>query len=123
MPALVKPFIRPEALRPKLAAFKARPSAAAGRGKLAGWVKHLASPKADKLKETELLWDFIRDVFGETPGHARTFRRQAAHNPAHFPAKRPFSGLVDAGETDCRTHRRGTHRPSPDAASKRRGKE
>src|SRR5215210_2723744 len=67
MPALVKPLFRPEALRPKPAAFHP-PPAATGRAKLAGWVKLLASPKAAKMKETELLPDFIRDVFGDTLG-------------------------------------------------------
>ncbi len=69
MPALVKPLFRPEALRPKLAAFQPAPASTAGRGKLANWVKLLASAKAAKMKETELLADFIRDVFGETLGY------------------------------------------------------
>src|SRR5215218_2718997 len=69
MTSLVKPLFRPEALRPKLAAFTPSPAAVAGRAKLTGWVKLLASPKAAKMKETELLPDFIRDVFGNTLGY------------------------------------------------------
>ena len=69
MPALVKPLFRPEALRPKLAAFHPPPTAVAGRGKLAGWVKLLASARAAKMKETELLPDFIGNVFGDLLGY------------------------------------------------------
>jgi Eco57I restriction-modification methylase len=69
MPALVKPLFRPEAIRPKLGAFNPPPAAEAGRGKLAGWVKLLASPKATKMKETELLPDFIGNVFGDLLGY------------------------------------------------------
>ena len=68
MPALVKPLFRPEALRPKLAAFHPPPAAVAGRGKLAGWVKLLASAKAAKLKESELLPHFIGNVLGDLLG-------------------------------------------------------
>src|SRR5262249_51836012 len=47
------------------------PSAAEdGRTKLAGWVKLLALPKAARMKETELLPDFIRDVFGAALGYS-----------------------------------------------------
>jgi type I restriction-modification system DNA methylase subunit len=64
MPAIIKPLFRPEALRPKLAAFQPAPASTAGRGKLADWVRLLASPKAAKMKETELLPEFIGDLFG-----------------------------------------------------------
>ncbi len=62
MPSAAKPLFRPEALRPLLRAF-AVPAAAAARAKLADWAKLLASKQAEAMKETELLPDFITDVF------------------------------------------------------------
>ena len=62
MPALVKPLFRPEALRPKLALFRPTDAAMAARAKLAEWAMLLASAGGDKLKETEVLGDFFRDM-------------------------------------------------------------
>ncbi len=69
MPADVKPLFRPDALRPKLAGFNVPPAAAAARQKLAAWVTLLASDAGKKRKETELLADFLRDVFVDTLGY------------------------------------------------------
>ena len=69
MPALVKPLFRPEALRPKLALFRPTDAAMAARAKLAEWAELLATPAAKKMKETELLGDFFRDVFADTLGY------------------------------------------------------
>ena len=69
MPALVKPLFRPEALRPKLAAFRPSAAAEAGRARLVEWVGLLASPGGRQLKETELLGDFFRDVFTDILGY------------------------------------------------------
>jgi len=63
MPADVKPLFRPDALRPKLAEFTIPLAAMTARPKLAEWVKLLASDAGKKRKETELLADFLRDVF------------------------------------------------------------
>jgi hypothetical protein len=63
MPADAKPIFRPDALRPALAGFPLTDDLDEGRAKLANWAKLLESTKADKLKETELLPDFITDVF------------------------------------------------------------
>lgn len=68
MPALVKPLFRPEALRPKLAAFQMPAAALASRPKLVHWANFLATPAAAKMKETELLGEFLGNVFGETLG-------------------------------------------------------
>ncbi len=83
MPADIKPLFRPEAVRPKVAAFTLPPLAVAGRAKLTVWAKLLGSGKADKQKETELLSDFLRDVFVELLGYvgppatATSIRREA----------------------------------------------
>ncbi len=69
MPAAAKPLFRPEALRPKLTAFTVPPPAAAARIKLAHWSKLLGTKKAEAMKETELLADFIADVFGHVLGY------------------------------------------------------
>ena len=64
-----KPLFRPEALRPRLAGFHMPAAAVAARPKLAHWAKLLGSKQADGMKETELLPDFIRDVFGAVLGY------------------------------------------------------
>src|SRR5581483_5883745 len=69
MPAEVKPLFRADALRPKLATFVWPPEVEAARPKLAHWADLLGSGQADAKKETELLPDFIRDVFGDLLGY------------------------------------------------------
>ncbi len=63
MPVEAKPLFRPDALRTKLAAFLLPSAAASARAKLANWNDLLSNKAAEKMKETELLGDFIRDVF------------------------------------------------------------
>jgi hypothetical protein len=69
MPTAAKPLFRPEALRPLLKAFTIPPAAEAARAKLADWAKLLASKQAETMKETELLPDFITDVFVRVLGY------------------------------------------------------
>jgi len=69
MPADAKPLFRPDALRPRLNAFTPAPAVANARGKLRNWNDLLSSKAAEKMKETELLGDFIRDVFGDLLGY------------------------------------------------------
>ncbi len=64
-----KPLFRPEALRLRLAAFHLPAAAIAARPKLAHWAKLLGSKQADSMKETELLPDFLTDVFGNLLGY------------------------------------------------------
>ncbi|HJT79252.1 MAG TPA: N-6 DNA methylase, partial [Gemmataceae bacterium] len=68
MPTAAKPLFRPEALRPKLAAFAVPPQAAATRTRLAGWAHLLGSRQAEAMKETELLAEFVSDVFLQVLG-------------------------------------------------------
>ena len=70
MPTDPKPLFRPDALRPKLAVFTLPPAAAGARPKLGNWKSLLHSKAAEKMKETELLGDFLRDVFGDVLGYA-----------------------------------------------------
>jgi hypothetical protein len=69
MPAEAKPLFRPDAIRPALAGFVLDGTAIAARLKLANWAALLASTKADQLKETELLPDFITDIFVHLLGY------------------------------------------------------
>src|SRR5271155_1225249 len=69
MPTDAKPLFRPDALRTRLAAFALSNAAASARPKLGNWTDLLASKAAEKMKETELLGEFIRDVFGDLLGY------------------------------------------------------
>ena len=69
MPSSAKPLFRPEALRPKLFTFTVPPTAAAARIKLGHWAKLLGTKKAEAMKETELLGDFLADVFVHLLGY------------------------------------------------------
>jgi len=69
MPTAPKLLFRPEALRPKVSAFSLTPAVVAARAKLANWAKLLESKRAERMKETELLGDFITDVFGQLLGY------------------------------------------------------
>jgi hypothetical protein len=92
MPAPVKLLFRAEALRPKLAAFHPPPIVIAGRTKFAGWTKLLASPNAAKMKESELLPDFIRDMFRVVLGFT---------GPADYTIKRESLVEVDGNYADA----------------------
>ena len=65
-----KPLFRPEALRPAMKNFILPERVEALRPTLAVWAKQLTGKKLDQLKETELLPDFITDIFGGQLGYA-----------------------------------------------------
>jgi len=69
LPVEAKPLFRPDALRTKLAAFVLPTAAATARQKLTNWTDLLSTKAAEKMKETELLGDFIRDVFVDLLGY------------------------------------------------------
>src|SRR5260370_30164800 len=69
MPTDAKPLFRPDALRTKLAAFTFPTASASARPKLTDWANLLGSKDAEKMKETELLGEFLRDVFGDLLGY------------------------------------------------------
>jgi len=96
MPTDAKPLFRIDALRPKLTAFSLPTSAVQARPKLAQWTDLLASKAAEKMKETELLGDFIRDIFGDLLGYT---------NPASgaqiYTLKREAIVQVDGKYTDA----------------------
>ena len=82
-----KPLFRPEALRPRLAKFQAPADAAALQTKVAGWAQLLASKEAEGMKETELLGEFLTDLFCHLLGY-----RGPAAGQARYTLKRGQSG-------------------------------
>jgi hypothetical protein len=79
----VKPLFRPDAIRPKLTGFVVPAPVELASGKLINWSNLLGSKQAEQMKETELLGDFIRDVFVDVlryvppPATPYTLRREA----------------------------------------------
>jgi hypothetical protein len=65
----IKPLFRPDALRPKLTSFLLPARCESASSKLANWSRLLGSRQAEGMKETELLADFIRDVFVDLLGY------------------------------------------------------
>lgn len=65
----VKPLFRPEAIRPHLQKFHEPDRIALAGTKLASWAKLLASKAGANRKETELLGEFLRDVFVDALGY------------------------------------------------------
>jgi len=63
VPSEAKPLFRPEALRPRLAAFALPPRVDGLRPKLAHWAGLLGTDGGDAFKERELLPDFLSDLF------------------------------------------------------------
>lgn len=70
MPVEAKPLFRPDVLRPHLQAFKLPENLDATRETFGRWAKLLASRKADKLKEKELLPVFLSEIFGQALGYS-----------------------------------------------------
>lgn len=83
MSAITKSLFRSEALHPKLKSFVVPDTATAARPKLQAWVTLLDSDAGKKRKETELLADFLRDIFVDLLGYVPpptqnyTFKREA----------------------------------------------
>lgn len=71
MPVEAKPLFRPDVLRPRLAAFQLPDRAPEMREVLGRWADLLHSPQAEKLKEQEILPDFLGDVFCGVLGYMR----------------------------------------------------
>ena len=70
MPIEAKPLFRPDVLRSRLATFSLPGHVDAFRPKLADWAELLSSDKANKLKEQEILPDFLTDFFYTLLGYA-----------------------------------------------------
>ncbi len=71
MPVEAKPLFRNDVLRPLLQGFHLAGRAGPIQEALGRWAGLLSSPEADKLKEQELLPDFLTDVFCGVLGYTR----------------------------------------------------
>jgi len=71
LPVEAKPLFRPDALRPHLKAFQLPRPLETYRAILGKWAEMLASGKADRFKEQEILGDFLNDVFCGVLDYAR----------------------------------------------------
>ena len=71
MPIEAKPLFRPDALRPHLKGFQLPRPLETYRAILGKWADMLASGKADRFKEQEILGDFLNDVFCGVLDYAR----------------------------------------------------
>ncbi|MGH7172739.1 MAG: Eco57I restriction-modification methylase domain-containing protein, partial [Gemmataceae bacterium] len=65
----IKPLFRPDAIRPKRTSFLLPDRCESASQKLTNWANLLGSKQAETMKETELLADFIRDVFVDLLGY------------------------------------------------------
>ena len=63
MPIQAKPLFRADVLRPKLDAFKLPADFDKRRAPLTRWRDLIESTKIDKFKETEILPDFLSELF------------------------------------------------------------
>ena len=71
MPIERKPLFRPDVMHQHLVAFELPEYVVAMRPKLTHWADLIASGRADKLNEKELLPDFLTDFFVELLGYTR----------------------------------------------------
>ena len=69
MPVDITPLFRPEALRPLVAEFELDEKTAGERERLGRWVSLLGSAIGREKKESELLPDFLTDVFQRALGY------------------------------------------------------
>ena len=94
MPILQKPLFRLDALKPKLDAFK--PAGSAKSQALGKWRDLIVSGKIDKFKETEILPDFISDIFQNTLGY-----HSAVDNPDRHTILRENLIVIDGKRADA----------------------
>jgi hypothetical protein len=117
MSTAAKPLFRPEALRPKLSVFTVPPAAAAARIKLAHWAKLLGAKQAEAMKETELLGDFITEIFGQLLGYTGP-----AGATERYTLKREATVQVDGKFADAALGRFSTGGDGPEVIAAVEGK-
>jgi hypothetical protein len=117
MPTAAKPLFRPEALRPRLAMFAAPASAEAARPQLTHWADLLASKKAEQMKETELLADFLTHIFTDVLGYTGP-----ASGAAAYRMKREATVQVDGKFADAALGRFSTAGESAEVVAVLEGK-
>jgi len=96
MAAESKPLFHPEVIRRQLRNFVLPASVAESRPRLQHWADLISSGRADQLKETDLLPDFLTDVFVRLLGYTRP-----AESPACYTLSRETQIVVDGQKADA----------------------
>jgi len=96
MPVEAKPLFRPDVLRPHLQAFKWPENIDKTKAALTRWGNMLATGRADKFKEQELLPDFLTEIFCD----ALSYTRPADH-PERFTISREKHVQIDGKFADA----------------------
>ena len=96
MAAESKPLFHPEVIRRQLRHFVLPASVADSRPRLQHWADLISSGQADKLKETDLLPDFLTDIFCTLLGYTRP-----AASPDCYTLSRQTHVIVDGQEADA----------------------
>lgn len=97
MPLQPTPLFRPEVLRPHVSAFELNVDTLQARERLTGWVELLETPAGLERKETELLPDFLTDVFQRILG----YRGPAERTDGRFSIAREKTVEVDGQFADA----------------------
>ena len=96
MAAESKPLFHPEVIRRQLRNFVLPASVADSWPRLQHWANLISSGQADKLKETDLLPDFLTDIFCTLLGYTRP-----AESPACYTLSRETTVVVDGQQADA----------------------
>ncbi len=91
-----KPLFHPEVIRQQLRTFHIPPSVEEARPRLQHWADLISSGQADKLKETDLLPDFLTDIFCTLLGYTRP-----AGSPDGYTLSRETLVEVDGQKADA----------------------
>jgi hypothetical protein len=96
VPIQAKPLFRADVLKPKLDAF--RPPSDFGKRleRLLRWRDLIESAKIDKFKETEILPDFISELFQDVLGY-----QSPADSPDRYTIRRENLVVVDGKRADA----------------------
>ena len=96
MPVESKPLFHPEVIRQRLLHFALPPSVEESRERLRHWADLIASGRADALKETDLLPDFLTDIFVNLLGYTRPAQAPDCHT-----LSRETQVVVDGQKVDA----------------------
>ncbi|MCF7733026.1 MAG: hypothetical protein K9N23_15160 [Akkermansiaceae bacterium] len=96
MPVESKPLFHPEVIRQRLLHFGRPPVVEDSRQRLRHWADLIASGRADALKETDLLPDFLTDIFVNLLGYTRPAQAPDCHT-----LSRETHVVVDGQQVDA----------------------
>ena len=96
MPVEIKPLFRPEVLGQRLKGYALPDSVEQGKTVLLKWAEMISSGHIDKFNETEILHDFLTEVFCDLLGY-----RRPTDNPEHYTFSREKHIQVDGKFADA----------------------